>query len=88
MGARGGARPGAGRKSSAVKAFAKGSAAEILAGINEKIQWKKFLKHKDPKIGLDALKYLTDQRDGRAAQAVLVSGNPDVDTPIGVIVDL
>jgi len=50
--------------------------------VDEKKLWNKFLKNKDRKLALDALKYLTDQRDGRAAPAIRVSGNKDDDTPI------
>lgn len=88
MSGRGGARLGAGRKSNAVKALARVTAEEILAQHNEIQIWSGFLNHHDVRIRLEAAKYLTDRRDGKAAQSVLLSGNPDIDAPIGVTVDL
>ncbi len=85
---RGGARPGAGRKSNAVKAFVRVSAAEVLGDIDEKERWKHYLHHHDPKIAFEALKYLTDRRDGKPSQALMLSGNPDEPAPIAVTVDL
>jgi hypothetical protein len=53
-------------------------AADILASVDEKALWQKWLK--DEKRGLEALMYLTDRRDGRPRQAVEVS-DPDGERP-------
>jgi hypothetical protein len=73
---RGGKRPGAGRKPNyfkrlGIKAI---TAAEILAHVNEPELWKGLLNHKSPDVRLRTLQYLTDRRDGKAKQAVEVSG--------------
>lgn len=46
------------------------TAEEILAGIDEKEHWRRFLAHEDPKIALQATIYLTNRRDGLPKQAV------------------
>jgi len=73
---RGGKRPGAGRKPNyfkrlGIKAV---TAAEILAHHDEPELWKGLLTHKSPDVRLRTLQYLTDRRDGKAKQAVEVSG--------------
>jgi len=50
------------------------SAAEILAHHDEPELWKGLLNHKSPDIRLKTLQYLTDRRDGKARQAINVSG--------------
>jgi hypothetical protein len=74
MAGNGGKRPGAGRKPSTIKGVAarlpKDTAGLILATIKENQLWGDLLTNSDPRIRLDALKYLTDRRDGRAKQAV------------------
>lgn len=74
--ARGGKRPGAGRKPNYFKRLATKplTAAEILAQFDERGAWKRFLTHPDPEIALKAQMYLTDRRDGKPRQAVDVSG--------------
>ena len=78
MAGTGGARKGAGRKpkkiSTIAKKLPKDTAALILSEINEHGAWFELLKEDDPRIRLDALKYLTDRRDGRPKQAVEQSG--------------
>jgi hypothetical protein len=74
--ARGGKRPGAGRKPNyfkrlGIKAI---TAAEILAHHDEPELWKGLITHKSPDIRLRTMQYLTDRRDGKAKQAVEVSG--------------
>jgi hypothetical protein len=49
-------------------------AAEILAHHNESELWSGLLTHKSPDIRLRTLQYLVDRRDGKAKQAVEVSG--------------
>jgi len=75
--ARGGKRPGAGRKPlpltvvrRAVGTFNKATAAEILATINELETWGQLLQDEDPNIRLKAVMYLTDRRDGKAEQTI------------------
>jgi hypothetical protein len=73
---RGGKRPGAGRKPNYLKRLGIKAitAAEILAHVNEPELWKGLLNHKSPDVRLRTLQYLTDRRDGKAKQAVEVSG--------------
>lgn len=74
MNKRGGSRPGAGRKPKAKVLVRKILAEDILASVDEKSLWKSLLRDEDSRIKLDALRYLTDRRDGKAAQSVAVSG--------------
>jgi len=71
---RGGKRPGAGRKPNYLKRLGikAVTAAEILAHVDEVELWLGLLQDKNYK--LQALQYLTDRRDGKAKQAVQVSG--------------
>lgn len=89
MAGTGGKRPGAGRKPK-VKILtptglvAATGAALILAEINEIKLWKDLLSCKSLKVRLETAKYLTDRRDGKAAQAIEVSGK-DGGAPIRVL---
>jgi hypothetical protein len=71
---RGGKREGAGRKPNYLKRLGikAVTAAEILAHVDEVQLWLGLLQHKNYK--LQALQYLTDRRDGKAKQAIQVSG--------------
>jgi hypothetical protein len=73
---RGGKRPGAGRKPNYLKRLGIKAitAAELLAHVDEPELWKGLLTHKSPDVRLRTLQYLTDRRDGKAKQAVEVSG--------------
>ena len=73
---RGGKRPGSGRKPDYLKRLGIKAitAAEILAHHNEIEMWAGLLRHKSADIRLRTLSYLTDRRDGKAKQAVQVSG--------------
>jgi hypothetical protein len=73
---RGGKRPGAGRKPDYLKRLGIKAitAAEILAHHNEPELWQGLLNNKSADIRLRTLQYLTDRRDGKAKQAVDVSG--------------
>jgi hypothetical protein len=73
---RGGRRSGAGRKPNYLKRLGIKAltAAEILAHHNEPDLWAGLLNHKSPDIRLRTLQYLVDRRDGKAKQAVQVSG--------------
>jgi hypothetical protein len=79
--ARGGARPGAGRRPGVnlPKAADKEAAARILKELNrepkaddsyEVQQWRLLSEAKDLRIRLDARKYLYDKRDGKATQPI------------------
>jgi hypothetical protein len=45
-------------------------AAEILSAVDEVEVWKGLIACGDYRTRLDAMKYLTDRRDGKAPQAV------------------
>jgi hypothetical protein len=75
----GGKRDGAGRKAGIVlPALAdKECAGKLLLALNrpaqpddpyEVQQWRKLVEAKDPRVSLDARKYLYDKRDGKAVQ--------------------
>ena len=68
----GGVRPGAGRKptelSRELVPVRKATAEGILLAVDETGLWQELLKSPDQRIRLDALKYLTDKRDGKAPQ--------------------
>lgn len=74
MASKGGARPGAGRKTNAKKMLEAGFVAPFFSLDLQERHWKKFLNSKDEKIALDATKYLTDRIYGKARQAVELSG--------------
>lgn len=75
------------------------SATLILAQIDELAAWKELLSATrtlvvgegepldvpDYKTRLEALKYLTDRRDGKAPQAIQVSGGEDGSSPVKVM---
>ena len=71
---RGGRRPGSGRKVKRIKSLVKRcdkvTAAMILAAVDEQSKWLKFIDSDDERIALDAMKFLTQMRDGRPKQAV------------------
>ncbi len=78
---RGGKRPGAGKRKGTTnaKTAAKcASAAGLLDHLEERKMWDwiitKAKKKNDVRTVLDVMKYLTDRRDGKAAQAVVVGG--------------
>jgi hypothetical protein len=76
---RGGPRPGAGRPKSPVKyapLATKCVATKVLAQSDEETLWEQLLHAKDLRIRLEAIKYLTDRRDGKPKQAIEASG-PD-----------
>ena len=77
--AKGGKRRGAGRpKGSHTDIRAKVTAAAILEKINEAEAWNWALttarKKRDVKTYIDALKYLTDRRDGKPRQTTALEG--------------
>jgi hypothetical protein len=68
---RGGARPGAGRKPKQTVILRRTMAAEILSAVDEVQVWRELIERADYRTRLDAMKYLTDRRDGKAPQAVI-----------------
>ena len=85
--ARGGKRPGAGRKRKEKLQFAsKSIATDVLGKIDEVKWWLALLHSKDARLRFDVQKYLTDRRDGRPVQQVRVA-SPDSDK-LKVEVDL
>lgn len=72
--AHGGSRRGSGRKPKQIKDLEKSFAAEILTDQLEKDKWKKTLDSPDQRIVLDALKYLSDHKYGRAPQEIKHDG--------------
>src|SRR5215472_16546227 len=73
---RGGRRPGAGRKVKRIKTLAKrcdkSTAAMILAVVDEQSKWLEFIDSDDQRLALDAMKFLTQMRDGRPKQQINV----------------
>ena len=88
MTTKGGKRVGAGRKPKAIKALQKASAELILTEHDEFKLWNAVFQDGDPRLVLDALKYLTDRRDGKAAQAVDMNMSGEVRVISRVICDL
>lgn len=85
---RGGARPGAGRPKGKPLLIKKDFALELLGKLKYEEEWESLFQPRtvldsdgnevqvdaDPKIKLEALKYLTDRAFGKAPQAVLIGG--------------
>ena len=75
----GGRRPGAGRRPRdldkwiAARGLKPATAAEILERGDERAIWYRLLHSPDDGIVLRAVTYLTDRRDGRAAQQINVT---------------
>jgi hypothetical protein len=46
-------------------------AAEILSAVDEIAVWRELIERADYRTRLDAMRYLTDRRDGKAPQAVI-----------------
>lgn len=75
----GGKRPGAGRRPRNVDRWIKArglspaTAAELLERADERRIWYRLLNSQDESIVLRAITYLTDRRDGRAAQQINVT---------------
>jgi hypothetical protein len=76
----GGRRPGAGRRPRDVEKWiaARGlkpaTAAEILERADERRIWYRLLNSEDEGVVLRTITYLTDRRDGRAAQQINITG--------------
>jgi hypothetical protein len=76
----GGSRPGAGRRPRdlekwiAARGLKPATAAEILERADERRIWYRLLHSEDDGIVLRSVTYLTDRRDGRAAQQINITG--------------
>lgn len=92
--ARGGRRPGAGRKPGVKlpEVADRNAAGRLLEALNraekkddgyEVEQWRMLTEAKELRIRLDARKYLYDKRDGKAVQPMDFG-----DKPISVIIDV
>jgi hypothetical protein len=84
----GGARKNAGRKSHASKLLAAGFVAPWFTEDFQKIKWLEFINSDDPKIALDACKYISDRLFGKAAQAVDMNHSGSLEVIKRVISDL
>jgi hypothetical protein len=82
MAGKGGAMPGAGRKSNASKLLAAGFIAPYFGAIEQERHWKSLLASDDEKIRMDAVKYLTDRLYGKAPQSMELKGEMDVVTRV------
>ena len=71
----GGKRARAGRRPGARALVTRSKAEAILATVNEEAIWQRLLRSPNARIVLDAMKYLTDRRDGKAVQAVELGAN-------------
>lgn len=80
----GGRRPGAGAKPLATREAKKNFFGSLLTDAERKELWRKYLFSIDHRIGLSALTYVTDQAEGKAAQALKHSGDEAAD-PIKVL---
>ena len=66
----GGPRKNAGRKSKAEKMLLAGFSAPWFTAELQRTKWSEFVHHDDPKIALDAIKYLSNRIYGMPTQAV------------------
>ena len=73
-----------GRPIKAITLAKKASAAEILGSVDEIGIWREILTSQDVRVKLDAIKYLTDRRDGKAKQAFEHSGADGA--PLSIVV--
>lgn len=88
MAAKGGFRPGAGRKSNAAKRLEQESWSKILPAKTEESTWKRLLESKDERILLDSMKYLSDRIYGKAVERKEVSGPDGAAIPVSLEIDL
>ena len=57
-------------------------ATDILSAVDEVALWQGLLWSENQKIRLEALKYLTDRRDGKAPQSVTLNSGPAPQEPV------
>lgn len=71
---RGGARPNSGPKPKKIKELERSFASDILNADVESAKWKMILDSKDTRVILDAVKFLSDHKYGRAPQELKHDG--------------
>jgi hypothetical protein len=86
MAAWGGTRAGAGRKPKAISAARRSFAEDMLPAELENALWDRMLHSNDDRVVLDALKFLTDHKYGRAVQRAESMGPEG--GPIRIVCDL
>ena len=86
MAGRGGKRKGAGRKSNASKLLEAGFLAPWFTAEFQEIKWKSFIESNDPRIALDATKYLTDRLYGKAANSLDLNHSGKDGGPLEMVV--
>lgn len=74
MAAKGGSRPGAGRKPNKINLLRKSAALGLLSEQEERNQWRRFLKSGDEDIALKAFLAWQDRAFGKPSQPVDVEG--------------
>jgi hypothetical protein len=79
---RGGKRPGAGRKSNAVKLLAAGFVANWFTVEFQETRWNQLVNSKNEFVALRAMAYLTDRLYGKSKQQLEVSGDLRIRTVI------
>jgi hypothetical protein len=79
---KGGKRVGAGRKPNKVNLLRKSAALGLLSELEEKNQWRKFLKSHDERIRLQAFLAWNERAFGKPVQPV------DVDGRLTLVIDL
>ncbi|MGA9667973.1 MAG: hypothetical protein WBQ94_02125 [Terracidiphilus sp.] len=79
---RGGKRPGAGRKSNAVKLQEAGFVADWLTREFQEIKWNQLVNSKDEMVALRAMAYLTDRLYGKPRQQHEISTDLKIQTVI------
>jgi len=79
---RGGKRPGAGRKSNAVKLQEAGFVADWFTAEFQEIKWNQLVNSKDEMVALRAMAYLTDRLYGKAKQQHEISSDLRIQTVI------
>lgn len=85
MKAKGGKRPGAGRKSNAQKLLEAGFAAPYFTTEIQNAKWNQLLESKDENIVLKAMQYLTNRLYGMPKQAIEHEGKDGA--PISLLVN-
>jgi hypothetical protein len=79
---RGGYRPGAGRKSNAVKLQEAGFVANWFTAEFQEIKWNQLVNSKDEFVALRAMAYLTDRLYGKPRQQHEISTDLKIQTVI------
>ena len=70
----GGKRPGAGRKSKAVKMLEAGFVADWFTAEFQEIKWLELVNHEEANVALGAMKYLSDRLYGKPTEKRELTG--------------